>query len=263
MLREQGLVDECRLWVNTCDSNDLEYIDQLASPAQSFFHTERLSDPKPEWRGNRRVRLIREFFRNCIEPDTVYIRMDDDICWVDPCAVRTLVDFRLDHPEYFLVYPGIVNNGFTATIHGRMGLIPLELGHFRSWQRSPLAGVAHHQLFLDALHHGDVSTLEFGQEVMAAYEQAPINCVAWLGADFARFEGRVAESGCDELEEVWLTKIKPRELGRPNCMYGRAMVAHFAFNKQRVYLEDKTSLLEVYEQLSLDVSLGRTQAART
>lgn len=256
----KGVVDEHRFWVNTCDPGDIAYIESLVRSDPEFYKANYLEDPRPGWRGNRRVRLIREFFPTCAEANTVYVRFDDDICWVHPEAITRLLDFRIDNPQYFLVYPGIINNGRTAYIHQVMGRLPENLGEpnwvksFDSYLltgRKPEIALVIHEHFLHYLASGRCDDLMFGRYVLSNYEQVSINCISWLGEDFAEFGGVVANESCDWLEENWLTMVKPRELGRPNCIYGQALVCHFAFHTQRDYLEQQTNVLGLYELLSL------------
>lgn len=251
VLREKSIIDKYRFWVNTTNAEDLEYIQGRVESDPDFFEAEYLDDPKPEWVGNRRVRLICKFFQNCTEPNTVYIRLDDDICWMIPGAIEALIDFRIDHPEFFLVYPGIFNNGYTAEIHAKNGLVKFPVSSFRKWQREPEWGILHHEKLIESLEKNNFGQWMFEPSVITDYAQAPINCISWLGEEFAKFDGVVADKDCDFLEEVWLTKIKPRQVNKYNCMYGGSLMAHFAFNTQREYFEAHTNLLESYEVLSL------------
>jgi hypothetical protein len=248
---ERDIIDEYRFWVNTNNPNDIEYIHKTVRSNPSFFKADYLDDSKPEWHGNRRVRLICNFFKKCVEKDTVYIRLDDDICWMMPGALKALIDYRIDHPEFFLVYPGIFNNGYTAKIHASLNLMKIPYSTFRKWQREPKWGILHHEKLIESLQNNSVNDWKFNAHVITDYAQAPINCISWMGDEFAKFGGIVADAECDFLEEVWLTKIKPQKIKKYNCMYGGSLVSHFAFNTQREYLESNTNLLQSYEVLSL------------
>jgi hypothetical protein len=49
-------------------------------------------------------------------------------------------------------------------------------------------------------------------------------------------------------EEKWLSEEKPREMQMPNCILGSALCAHFAFYKQRDWM-DQTDVLRLYHEL--------------
>ena len=104
----------------------------------------------------------------------------------------------------------------------------------------------HHEKLLEALDNNDIQKWMFEGVVIKDYAQAPINCISWLGEEFSKFGGIVADESCDYLEEVWLTKIKPRQIKKHNCMYGGSLIAHFAFNTQRAHFEQDTNLMESY-----------------
>ena len=70
------------------------------------------------------------------------------------------------------------------------------------------------------------------EPVFEDYERVSINCISWLGSDFASFGGEVGKD-----EELWLSCVKPAETARPNVMYGGFAVVHFAFQTQRARLE--------------------------
>ena len=81
VLRLRPVVDEYRVWVNTSDPGDIEYLESL--PAQcppGFLTLERLPPGAGGVQGNA---SICHFFRNCADENTVYVRFDDDIVCID------------------------------------------------------------------------------------------------------------------------------------------------------------------------------------
>lgn len=268
LLAQRHVFDEFRFWVNTDDEDDIAYLRSLCTSYPDFFHMDTLAelgvdpanDPCGDTRGSKRFRLIRHFFRGCIDLNTVYVRLDDDICWVHPQAIERLVRFRIDHPEPLLVYPAIINNGRTAYIHQCMGHVSLDLSDFGFtlindfpvWRINPEVGETLHHSFLSKLRAGRVEDLFFHKWVVREYERVNINCVSWMGRDFAKFGGVVAEDPTVEWEEEWwLCERKAQELKRPSLIHGEALVVHFAFHCQREHMESKTNLLTIYRFLSL------------
>jgi hypothetical protein len=69
--------------------------------------------------------------------------------------------------------------------------------------------------------------------------------MTWFGRDFAMFAGNVPEQNEDE----WLSVVKPSELMRANCIYGDAVVCHFAYPFQEAHLES-TDLLSRYVSIA-------------
>ncbi len=239
------IIDACHLWCNTVNAEDIEYMHGIAEADDGLFQ---VVSPTVKVNG---FRSIHHFFRYCCDPGVVYIRFDDDICWMAPDAVEKLVSFRLANPNYFLVIANTINNSICSTIHQRLGCFGTEEGlcEYDAFgdvsHGSPQLACLAHRSFLNCLKSGDVSGYRVPLWIALNYERIPINCICWLGSEFAPFNGMV---GVDE--EEWLTRVKPQQLGRPNAICGQALVSHFAYYTQREWLEANTNLLARYRVLS-------------
>ena len=231
---KRGVIDEWHLWINTAKEQDVSYCRYLHDLDPTFVRLV----PRPEVEPTTRPLPQPPFFRHAIDLDTVYIKFDDDICWVAGDAVEQLWRFRQENPQYFLVMANTVCNGVCAAIHQRNGsmsfLVDGEIVRMdRHWDnklyRSPRIAEYVHRTFIEDLLSGDVAKYRFPEYPLDNYENFSINCIAWDGADFAEFGGKV--KGDDE--ERWLCTTKTRELGRKNCVCGDALVAHFGFYTHR------------------------------
>lgn len=196
---------------------------------------------------------IHHFFKDYVDPDALYIRFDDDICWMAPDAVRELIKYRVENPDFFLVFANIINNGVCTHLHQRLGCIPNYIGLCSynaicplSWG-SPLMAQQVHELFLRSIADKQLDKYKFNSWVMWECPRFSINCFAWLGKEFAKFEGKVAQD-----EENWLSMYKPAAINKANSICGKALVSHFAFHTQRHYLETHTNLLDIYKGLADD-----------
>ena len=56
----------------------------------------------------------------------IYIRLDDDIVFIEENTIPTLIRYRLDNPEPFLVFPIIINNLRTLERMQASGIIPTQ-----------------------------------------------------------------------------------------------------------------------------------------
>ncbi len=70
-------------------------------------------------------------FADTLYANTILIKCDDDMVHLGSSeAFRAFLDFRLDHPEYSLVFPNIINNGAAAFLqkqhHGLLQNVDLE-----------------------------------------------------------------------------------------------------------------------------------------
>jgi predicted O-methyltransferase YrrM len=100
-----------------------------------------------------------------------------------------------------------------------------------------------HRRFLESAANNRISQWYFGPRLIAL-SRFSTNCVSWFGREFAEFEGRVQGD-----EEEFISVTKPSQLMRLNCVFGDAVVSHFAFHPQRPHL-DSTTLLAEYSALA-------------
>jgi hypothetical protein len=238
-LHTQGLVDEYRIWVNTANAKDVDFIENLAA-TNDFVTTEHL----PDGVECDSIRSIYHFFKRCTDPNTVYVRFDDDIVMLDNTnTFEAFVRFRMDNPEPFLVYANILNNSVIAHIHKKAGTLSLadfdlkyDCMNSPAWTNPACAEALHSEVLTALTDDGDGGLSRFRlptNPVFSDYERVSINCISWLGEDFASFGGDVGQD-----EENWLSTVRAREIQRPNCMFGGYVCVHFAFHTQREHLEN-------------------------
>jgi hypothetical protein len=255
LLSQKHLIDKHVFWVNTLVKENIEFLKQLASRYPDFFELHYLEHlPQVPAEYDCSAYEIYRFFPHYTDPDTIYLRFDDDICYVAPETVRALLDYRLRNRDPLLVLPAIVNNSYCSHLQQRQGALPMRMGVCNyetlgiAWESGAFAKMVHTE-FLNALRGGNEGKFKFNDWLLHGYEKISINSLCWFGSDFARFEGRV---GSDE--ESWLTQIQPKVLERPNVIHGQALVVHFAFHTQRSYLERETNLLGAYRELSRQIT---------
>lgn len=250
------ILDVCHLWRNTEDPDDIEYIYAAAAGEDAFIQVISPTIPVDG------IWSIHHFFRYCCDPGTVYIRFDDDVCWIAPDALEALVRFRLENPDYFLVYANTINNSICSYIHQRLGCFGTAAG---VCEYDVLGAVSHaspelaelaHKSFLNRLEGGCVDAYHFPRWIACGFERISINCICWLGSDFAEFHGEVGD-----YEEVWLSEERSGAEGRPTVICGEALVSHFAYHTQRAWLEGNTNLLERYRILSLSAAKSEAKVA--
>lgn len=234
VLAERPLFDKWVIWVNTPHESDVAYIQGLAGRFPDFVDL--VYPATPLEKGKSRPQS--GYFTTTKDPGTVYVKFDDDVCYVAPGAVKTLVDFRLDDRGPFFVSANTVNNPTCAYIHQKYGAqsffidgayqrVSPDYGN-KVWSDVRYAEYVH-KTFIEDLLNGDVAKYGFDSWALSHYQRYAINCIAWLGDDFAGFGGVVPHFD----EEDWMCTIKAKELGRPNSICGRALVAHFAYFNHR------------------------------
>lgn len=241
----RDVVDEYRIWQNTEDATNIQYFQSLAAEHPDFVTVETLP---PGVKVTGCITICR-FFRNCADPDTVYVRFDDDIVLLDSLeAFKALLDFRIDNPRYFLVYGTVLNNSIITHVLQRIGALDVGRGKAGYGCMDPTGWRCPH--FAEHLHRQVLAAPSLERFRMPVNwdlfhnERVSINCICWLGAEFAAFGGAVGPD-----EEQWLSVDKPRALRRINCVFGGFVAVHFAFESQRPGLEATDVLARYAERL--------------
>ena len=259
LLKQRPWLDEHIFWINTENTEDILYIEEMCQEYPDFF---KFRKSKVKVNGNH---SIAHFFEECVNADTIYVRFDDDICWLADNAVKELVQFRLKNPEYFIVFGNIINNAICNYLHQRFGKLDLNIGvknnlsydclDPESWGSGKVASIIH-EIFLTREKNNQADIYLFDKWILSNYERFSINFFAFFGADFAKFGGKVGEVNEQKIkkieEEPWLSQFKPEQLKRPNCICGTALASHFSFFPQREYLESSTKILSDYKALALE-----------
>ena len=183
LLKNREHIDECHLWLNTQNEQDRQYILQLASEYPTFFYVE-----ERDFFSKDIAQNVWQYFQSCTDENTVYLRLDDDICYIDKQAIPRIINFRLQNPEPFLVYGNIVNNAICSYIQQQRGVIPRRWGKLqfeclgKAWKSGRFATKLHQKFLQDAIK-GDTHLWEYDSRTMQNYERFSINVICWFGKD--------------------------------------------------------------------------------
>jgi hypothetical protein len=264
LAERNNVIDEIQLWVNTDIQSDLNYFvraERIHPKIKRILQTgpliKALYDPaRDHWQFNDG---IHRFYRLCVESNTVYVKIDDDICYIHDDFFTHLLSAVLDRaPTNYACVANVFNVPHVTLKLQEMGLLDDKLGRSTGNPRCPHACTdgqfaAHiHRQFLPHAQNDTVDKLYFESHPITGRNR--IGVMAWTGANFAAFGGVVGPR-----DEVELTTRIPESLGKPLWMVGNAAVCHFAFSHQRAHLEDDTDILDQY--LTLSVRLNGDIAA--
>jgi hypothetical protein len=340
-----GLLDEVIFVVKTNKTHDLEYLDELLSQQPQYSKyippegkpTGEICIPtvpsvtqslKLDWCTDKSGPFDGwvSSWRAVVEPDSIYVKIDDDIVYIEDSTIPALCEKLVNNPQYFAVSANVVNGGFTSWVHRRLGVYapywpesnstepmatsdnskttcwrpsklppftdpsegasdfradgttpapfqghrwrPVRPGTAKTCEGLPdetlvfdalgpnnenwAAAAQTHYSFLQHLEQGTTWRYKFDTWNMD-YERIAIAFLALRGKD-------IIDSfpfSCDD-DEVYLTRIRPKELARPVVINGTGLAAHFAFNLQRVAHDGKgimwTDLLDRYRMFAAETA---------
>ena len=252
------IIDEWQIWLNTDNPEDVDYIHQMKSENPKIEIKEandkawEFPEEQHKFCSHRnhgyRCYRIHNFFKNCRDENSVYIRFDDDICFMEDNAIEELLKFRVENEEYLLVYPLIVNSPFLNYILHQRKVLDLEsLKDCKyEWNCTNCfykgrAICDIHNQFIEDVKNNNLEKYKIGNVLLRQQERVLINCISWFGGQFKS----VAMN-----EELDLTNAIPKRLGKINCVHAGPIMAHFSSYYQRFQpTENLDDIWDKYEKL--------------
>lgn len=234
------IVDRYDLWINTMNCQDIAFFKEIS---KKYPKLNLIWQPDGEVNGNK---SINAFYKKCIDEDTIYFKLDDDIIWMENGLIEKMIKFRLDNPQYFLVTPLVINNSLTTYLFQVNNKIQLQTyykssaSHEILWKSGKFALDLHNWFLNNYLLQNKIDCLHLGGAKPMGMTRFSINAILWFGKEMKKFNGIVPGD-----DEEFLSCIYPTKQGLANCWNGDAIVSHFAFFTQREFL-DKEHILERY-----------------
>jgi len=242
---DAGIVTEYHVWDYARTGEDRRWLRDLPSRHPAI----RLLVPATH---HARYRAYYRHYRREDHDGSVFLKLDDDIVFLALDRLAAFVDFRVAHPEYFLLSASVVNNGVCAYFQQQRGVIPssfMELPYpergycGRLWARADLAERLH-DFFLDDPGRFDLDGVDI------APDRLSINCVSYLGSDV----GALIDVGDDDEQDLSVTI--PRRLQRQNAIFQPMVASHLSFFSQEPGM-DVARLLDRYRALARHVGVRK------
>lgn len=236
-------VDRWDLWANTTNEDDLDWMRclELVEP--------RVRVVKPTWpvKGND---SIAKFYEFAADPDAVYVRLDDDVVWIDDGAIRGLAEYRINNPEPAVVYGNVLNTSLTNAVHQRRGRLTQEFGAIHrsyidpvGWGHGGFARDLHERFLSDP----DPANWLLPDATFGGYDPHPVIVISWLGSDMRDWWREIGDRECEEMS---LSHFIPKQTGRPNVLSGQNLFVHYATWCQRAAVDLDPTVLDRYRKLA-------------
>jgi hypothetical protein len=254
LMANKDIVDEVWLCMNTDpeQESDRAYAESLSKANPDFVKLKKYDGKRLE----PKQLNTGKFYKQMIDPNTIYIRMDDDMVYLHEDYFKNMLDYRLNHPEYLITFGHIWNNSIISYIQqnelknldDRAGIVREKFAMDAVAWMSPTFAEYIHETLLDKIESDTVQDLYFKEHILEEPQRFSVGNFAHFGKKFAEFDGDL--KGAEE--EIWLTEVYPRETGLRNSVCGTAMICHWAFFAQRPHLENNTNFLDKYKKISMD-----------
>ena len=239
-------VVEWQLWDNCRNEADHAYLHRLAA-----------SDPRcklkqlPGAKGG--FGIIGDFFRFCDDADALYLRLDDDMIFIeDGFFPRFIARAEAERGKAIWFSPIVINNAicnFMLQQFSRVaisGPISCQAMCPYSWAY-PDFPEAMHPVFVDAIRSGRLDDFRVPDREIRL-SRFSINALGFFGAEKLALGDTFLPPGYQG-EEEWLSAVLPARLDRAGKIFGDLLVAHFSFYTQEHRLL-QTGILDSYYRLA-------------
>ncbi|KAJ1323871.1 hypothetical protein MN608_11126 [Microdochium nivale] len=116
LVENGGWLDEILWIVNTDDKKDLKYLEEITAHNSTLHKKVDFSKDKlgvyTYWKAWQHL-----------DPGKYYVKIDDDIVWIDDNAIPELVTAKIENPHAYLVSGNVINNPPLGFLHLHMGAI--------------------------------------------------------------------------------------------------------------------------------------------
>lgn len=252
---EEGLIDGWQLWLNTVDPNDIAYLQSMEAenPKVKIY---RLGEAiTPTWETYNALQTYK-FFANAQDDDTIYIRFDDDIVWVEEGAIEKMCQARIDNPDAFIIYPNVINSTICTSWHQENGALSEEAGKVRRYSVTDPD-----YAYLDAFNYTDSRLIDHIHNTFKKrYEEKTLDAYYLPSRSLTNFERFSICSVCwfgkqklslGYIEEPQISWELPMLHNKPNFFCGDALMVHYSYHTQRNYLTGQGDIhLKFYDKIN-------------
>jgi hypothetical protein len=237
----KNLVDEFHLWDYTRDPDDAIWIQENCSRFK-IFHVQDKSTWKEYYMHYAKVKYP--------DPETVLIKCDDDIVFIDIDQFQSYIDKRRANPHNLLAFASIVNNRMAGLVQQSFGQWPeMTFDEIESLYHSADICARLHDYFIkNKTEFVAASKTLSGRKCVVQKDPnalVNINFFAILAKDLHLFEH------CWERDEYDLSQRIPIFINRFNYIDPGFVVSHMGFTKQRELGFDETEALKGYLDLAV------------
>lgn len=239
---DRGLIDEWLVFDNCYTPEDSTYAAALVNLGPWVRYVPGIAP-----HASRKTALICQSYAHMTDRAAVYVRLDDDICYLDHNAIEQLVSYRIANQHPWIVYPTIFNNTRMSYMLQQAGTLPAEpkiTNHFLdpiAWRDGAWAAKVHDVALFAARHTAlgkcALPARQFGTgpgpgalDRNHGEGRISVNSYAVLGRD-------VVGLNVPWDEEGYMADVMPRQTGRGNAIAGGSAVVHFSYHCQPGLIE--------------------------
>ena len=238
-------IDEWHLWDNCSNNKDREYLFNL-SKSSTKIKIIKIED------ADGTNSSIGKFYRFFNSEDAFYIRIDDDVVFLEENFGAKIYERAIKlFDKYLWFSPIVINNALCTYLLFCRGKLktnyPLsaQCMDLYGW-KSPEFAEKLHNWFINVITYGKLDEIRV-EGIDVTISRFSINCIGFFGNRMKSLGDLLIPRGD---EEEWMSATLPVMLNLPGRIFGDFFVAHFSFYPQESYLLNKTKILNRYAEIA-------------
>jgi len=242
LVKHKHIIDKLELWLCTQKPYDIMYIRKFQQKHPNWCEVVNLEDEEG-WKFHPSNYV--KYYERCIDPNTIYIKMDDDICWIDEHCIYNMCKLltEMEGTSYKLVSANVINTSHTHLPFLKRNIIPNKKFKNFSYHENGELAMFLHTFLLKAIktQHTNMFKAPINYPDI---NYVSINMICWSGSTLETMlpfgthdESHFNYVGRSQAKADWL-------------ICGNAIASHFSYRPSFSYLSKNANLLEQYHEVS-------------
>jgi hypothetical protein len=213
---------EWHLWLNTKNLDDINFMNDL-SIKNKWIKIIKKNIPSNLIGTNKGINY---FFDYVNQSNTIYIRLDDDIVYLENNFIKNLSEFRKKNKEYPFIFANIINNNVIDHYHYLNNSYnfktPIDNDCIGNLWSSKTLPIEIHNQFQEDIKNNNIIKFKLDNIVLNNFNRVSINAISWIG-------GYINFNNISGDEEQFISCVIPYYSNKPNIIYGDAICVHAGF----------------------------------
>lgn len=214
-LLKKNIIDRYDIWNFAWSTEDKEFVNSLSQihPKINVRFAPNEQAKTTASRGNLTATAqIGYFYSKAYDAkkheNDIFIKIDDDVVWIDNSMMEHFIDIRRTNTEPFLISADVINKKVT---------------------KSRSHAILQHYKFLSKQIKAKKN---LRLKPYSSSKRLSINFCSWLGSDLKHISESFSNRGTGDEDEIQLCSHIPRYLGRENAVLRDFNVVHLSFGTQ-------------------------------
>jgi hypothetical protein len=243
LIENGGLLSEVIFISKTDKKEDIEYLNELVAQHPQIYFIKKDHDLR--W-------TFHIHYRN-LDPNRYYVKIDDDILYIHPNAIQSMLDVKLTHSDAIFITANIINHPNLGRVHSHFralinttNALPLAADSglpICDWTKLECANLYHRSFLI----RNEEKTLD--AYMFPIWDYNAFDYSRW-SINFILFKGNEVQDVEPGDDEHQISIVIPKKYKKHSLAVGRALVVHYGYKPQRRNGLKDNSFIPEYRRLA-------------